>query len=391
MKKLAKRTDLLAQSDIRAVTAMVNRVGGINLGQGICDLPTPDPIKKGAEAAIEANKSIYTAYTGIPELQHAILHKARTFNQMPVASPDEVMVSNGSTGAFVTALMAILEPQDEIILFEPYYGYHKNLIHVLGGKTQTVTARGANWTIDFDEVRAKINANTKAMVINTPSNPCGKVWTQAELQEALAIAQEHDLYIITDEIYEYMTYDAHRHISLASLPDAYERTITISGFSKTYNMTGWRLGYAIAPPPIIEKMGLLNDMLYVCAPAPLQYGLAEAFMMSDDYFTQMMVDYTNKRKMMCDALTAIGFDAPLPQGAYYVLANFEALSKTRAGFEDDRTACETLVQATGVASVPGNSFFNNPADGRYFLRFCYAKEYDILGDACERLGKMNRM
>lgn len=385
MRPLAERTQSLVQSDIRAVTAMVNRVQGINLGQGICDLPTPAPIKAAAEAAIEANKSIYTPYSGIPELRRAILHKAQTFNRMPCLDDEEVMVSIGSTGAFVSTLFALFEAGDEAILFEPFYGYHRNLLKLVGTETRTITMRGLNWALDFDEVRAAISPKTKAIIINTPSNPCGKVWTEAELLEILAIAEAHDLYVITDEIYEYMTYDGHQHVSFASLPGAYERTITVSGFSKTYNMTGWRLGYAIAPPPIIEKMGLLNDLFYICAPAPLQHGLAEAFMMEDTYFKTMMEDYTRKRQLMGETLEAIGFSVPMPQGAYYILANFEALAKQRAGFEDDKTACETLVQTAKVASVPGNSFFHNPEDGRYFLRFCFAKEWPILEEACYKL------
>lgn len=385
MKPLAQRTNALFQSDIRAVTALVNRVNGINLGQGICDLPTPEPIKKGAEAAIEDNRSIYTSYAGIPELRSAITEKARRFNLIPVPSSEDVMVSVGSTGAFVSTMFALFEPSDEVILFEPFYGYHRNLLSLTGVVSKTITMRGIHWTIDFDEVRTAISPKTKAIVINTPSNPCGKVWTRAELLEVQAIAEAYDLYVITDEIYEYMTYDGHEHVSFASLPNAYERTITLSGFSKTYNMTGWRLGYALAPEPLIEKMGLLNDLFYICAPAPLQYGLAEAFMMPNDYFVDMMADYTRKRQLMGETLEAIGFDVPWPQGAYYILANFESLSHKTAGFSNDRIACETLVNRAKVASVPGNSFFNHPEDGQFYLRFCFAKEWPVLEEACENL------
>jgi len=385
MKPLAQRTNALFQSDIRAVTTLVNRVNGINLGQGICDLPTPEPIKKGAEAAIEDNRSIYTSYAGIPELRSAITEKARRFNHIPVSSSEEVMVSVGSTGAFVSTMFALFEAGDEVILFEPFYGYHRNLLSLTGVVSKTITMRGIHWTIDFDEVRAAISPKTKAIVINTPSNPCGKVWTRAELLEIQAIAETYDLYVITDEIYEYMTYDGHEHVSFASLPNAYERTITLSGFSKTYNMTGWRLGYALAPEPLIEKMGLLNDLFYICAPAPLQYGLAEAFMMPNDYFVDMMADYARKRQIMGETLEAIGFDVPWPQGAYYILANFENLSHKTVGFSNDSIACETLVNRAKVASVPGNSFFNHPEDGQFYLRFCFAKEWPVLEEACENL------
>ena len=197
--------------------------------------------------------------------------------------------------------------------------------------------------------------------------------------------QKHDLYAITDEIYEYMLYDGHEHVSLASLPGAYERTVTLSGFSKTYNMTGWRLGYAVAAPPLIDKMGLLNDLFYICAPAPLQHGVAEAFEMSDVYFEEMQEAYTAKRQLLCETLEQIGFDVPWPDGSYYVFANFERFSHTYDGFDDAQEACQSLIEKAGVATVPGHSFFEIPERGRYFLRFCYAKEMPILQEACNNL------
>lgn len=385
MKPLAQRTKALKQSDIRAITKMVNAVNGINLGQGICDLPTPDPIKQGARQAIDENKSIYTNFAGIGKLRAAILHKAQTYNQIPATSDNEVMVSVGSTGAFVTTIFALLEPDDEVILFEPFYGYHRNLLQVAGINIQYVPTQEPDWHLDLEALEQAITPRTKAIVITTPNNPSGKVWSRTELEHVLALLQKYDLYAITDEIYEYMLYDGHQHLSLASLPGAYERTITISGFSKTYNMTGWRLGYAVGPTEIVSKMGLLNDLFYICAPAPLQYGVAEAFNMDPSYFEEMAAEYTAKRQLMCETLEKIGFSVPWPNGAYYILANFENLSGKRPGFEDARSACETLVQQAGVATVPGHSFFKTPERGRYYLRFCYAKEMPVLEQACHQL------
>ena len=387
MKPLALRTKDLTQNDIRAITIMLKEVGGINLGQGICDMPTPDPIKHGAHQAIDENHSTYSNYAGIKRLRTALLHKAQTFNKIPITSEDEIVVSAGSTGAFVTALFALLEAGDEVILFEPFYGYHLNLLQIMGAVPRFVSTKPPNFALDFDAIERAITPKTKALLINTPGNPSGKVWTRAELEQALALMQKHDLYAITDEIYEYMLYDGHVHVSLASLPGAYERTITLSGFSKTYNMTGWRLGYAMAPQPIIGKMGLLNDLVYICAPTPLQHGVAEAFEMPGTYFTDMQAAYAKKRVMMCEALEAIGFDVPWPERSYYVLGNFERLAQQRPGFEDDFTACKTLINEAGVGAVPGKSFFADPEDGRYYLRFCYAKEFHILEEACERLVK----
>jgi len=385
MKPLARRTDALSQSDIRAITKMVNAVQGINLGQGICDLPTPEPIKQGAHRAIADDRSIYTHYAGIHTLRTALLQKAQSYNRIPATSADEVMVSVGSTGAFVATIFALLEPGDEVILFEPFYGYHRNLLQVMDVQLRYVSTAAPDWAVDFDALEQAVTPRTKALIVNTPNNPSGKVWTRAELERLLALMQEHDLFAITDEIYEYMLYDGHAHVSLASLPGAYERTVTLSGFSKTYNMTGWRLGYAVAPPPIIDKMGLLNDLFYICAPAPLQHGVAEAFGMADAYYDEMATAYTAKRTLMCETLEQIGFAVPWPQGAYYVLANFEPLCRTHPGFDDARTACEMLVQKAGVATVPGHSFFETPERGRYYLRFCFAKEMPVLEQACRQL------
>lgn len=384
MKPLAARTDALRQSDIRAITFAINEHGGVNLGQGICDLPTPEAIREGATDAIDAGRSIYTAYNGIAPLRERIAEKARSFNGID-ADESQVVVSVGSTGAFVSTVLALCEAGDEVILFEPFYGYHTGILRLFGVAAKSVPlAREAGWAVDLDAVRAAVTDKTKAILICTPANPTGKVWSRAELEGVLAIAQERDLWCITDEIYEHMVYDGGEHVSLASLPGAADRTVTLSGFSKTFNMTGWRLGYAIAPEAVAKKMGLVNDLVFICAPAPLQYGLASAMPMPESYYTEMLASYAAKRTLMCDTLAACGFDAAPPAGAYYVLAGFRPLAD-RPGFSDDREAAQTLIEQAGVACVPGNSFFADPEDGKYFLRFCYAKEMDVLEDACERL------
>jgi aminotransferase len=348
-------------------------------------LPTPPPIKRGAQLAIENDKSIYSNYAGIRPLRDAILEKVQSFNNLPATSPDEVMVSAGSTGAFVTAILAVMDAGDEAVLFEPFYGYHRNLLEVTG---MTVAVARTDWLtgeIDFQNLTSLITERTRVIVLNTPGNPSGKVWTDDELAQLLAIAEAHDLVIITDEIYEYMTYDGHRHVSLASLDGAYDRTITISGFSKTYNMTGWRLGYAVGPERFLAPMGLLNDLIYICAPTPLQHGVAEAFSMSEQYFKDLRSEYDKRRKLLSETLREIGFTFNDPQGAYYLLASFEKLAERFDGFGSDREACETLIREAGVATVPGNSFFEDPADGSQLLRFCFAKEIPVLEEACSRL------
>lgn len=385
MKPLAERTAELKQSNIRAITLMLQGVDGINLGQGICDMPTPDPIKRGAHEAIDEDQSIYSYYGGIQPLREALLEKARTYNRIPARGVDDIMVTVGSTGAFVATMFTLLDPGDEVIVFEPYYGYHCNLLTVMGAHLKFVRTEAPDWAIDFDTVESLITERTKAIIVTTPNNPTGKVWSRDELERMRDLIVEYDLYAITDEIYEYMLYDGHEHISLASIEGAYDRTITLSGFSKTYNMTGWRLGYAVGPEAIISKMGLLSDLIYICAPTPLQHGVAEAFEMSSAYFSEMAAAYDRKRTLMCTTLEEIGFNVPWPEGSYYVLADFSPLRDRFEGFEDDMTASRTLVEKAGIGTVAGRSFFADDADGDSCLRFCFAKEYPILEEACRRL------
>ncbi|PQJ35662.1 aspartate aminotransferase [Salinibacter sp. 10B] len=383
---IAERARPLEQSDIRSVTQRVERAGGINLGQGICDLPTPQPIKARAQQAIADDHSIYSHYAGIEPLRRAILEKVQDENDLPASSPEEVMVGVGSTGCFVAAAFTLLEEGDEVVLFEPFYGYHRNILELTGATIRYVPLGGPASTFDRKRVEDVLTPKTKAVVVNTPANPSGKVWTREELGSLLDLMQKEDLVAITDEIYEYMLYDGAEHVSLASLPDAYERTITLSGFSKTYNVTGWRLGYGVAPDPIAEKMGLMNDLLYICAPRPLQHAALAAFdEMGDDYVAELQSDYAERRRLMCETLEDIGFDVPWPEGAYYALADFGDLAEERSGFADDEAACETLVQEAKIASVTGRSFYQNPADGKYQLRFCFAKELPVLRQACEQL------
>ncbi len=386
MKPLAARTDALRQSDIRAVTFAVNRVGGINLGQGICDLATPTPIIEGAVGALRDGKSIYTAYNGIEPLREAIAEKAATFNSIPVEGPESVVVSVGSTGAFVSTVLTLCEAGDEVVLFEPFYGYHAGLLRLHGIRPVVVplTRDGGHWTFDADALEGAVTDRTKAVVVCTPANPSGKVWTEDEIDALYHVAEAHDLWVITDEIYEHMVYDDRRHLSPASRPGAYPRTVTLSGFSKTFNMTGWRLGYAVAPAPVAAKMGLVNDLVFICAPAPLQHGLAAALPMPEAYYRDMLADYTAKRTLMVDALQACGLEADPPEGAYYVLAGLGE-RRGQPGFETARAATNTLIEQAGVACVPGPSFFADPAEGEGFLRFCYAKERPVLEDACRRL------
>ncbi len=382
----ARRIQGLAQSDIRKMSRRCMEVGGVNLGQGICDQPTPDVVKAAARAAIDADQSIYSKYEGIDPLRAAIARKMGAYNGLPCDPDTEVMVTAGSTGGFVAATLSFIEEGDEVILFSPFYGYHLNVLRMARPTVRSVTLRGADWSFDRDELARTFNAKTKAIVVNTPCNPCGKVFTREELQFIADLCVQHDCLAITDEIYEYILYDGRRHVSLATLSGMRERTITLSGFSKTYNMTGWRLGYAVAPAALTARMGVVADLLYICAPTPLQHGVLAAFDLPADYYVQMSADYEHKRRVTMEACDAAGLTSLAPQGSYYLMVDVRG-----AGFASDREAADALLSRCGVATIPGSSFYSNPDDGRFQLRLCFAKQDKDLARACEGLARLPRV
>jgi aminotransferase len=377
----SRRVEFLKQSDIRRMTRECTRVGGINLGQGICDLPSPPSILEEASRAVLADKSVYSKFEGIDELREALAAKLARHNGLAQVDPDtDIVVTAGSTGAFVATVQGLLNPGDEVIVFEPYYGYHINAMRVAGVEASTVTLEGSEWRFSAEDLESARTDKTRAILINTPGNPSGKVFGRDELQIIADFCRKNDLIAITDEIYEYILYDGREHISLASLPGMYERTVTISGFSKTFSITGWRLGYAVAPPELSAAIGLVNDLFYICAPTPLQHGVAAGMTRVDPgYFETMAADYQKKRDMFCGALSEAGLRPNVPQGAYYVLADISSL-----GCADDKAAAMHILEEVGVASVPGSAFFESSA-GQSLTRFCYAKDWPTLEEAAKRL------
>ena len=382
--KSSRITDL-QQSEIRRMTRECDRFDAINLGQGVCDLPTPESVLTAASHAVLKDKSTYSKPEGAPELRKAIAEKVRDYNGLKHADPEtDVVVTIGATGAFNCAIHALLEPGSEVLVFEPYYGYHVNSLMVGGFKPVFVTLEPPGWQLTWETIEAAVTPRTRAIVVNTPVNPSGKVMTGDELAIIAGICERYDLLALTDEIYEYILFDGHEHVSLASLPGMWERTVTISGFSKTFSITGWRLGYAIAHPEISERITLVNDLMYVCAPTPLQHGVADAMHgeLDDSYYSEMAVDYLKKRDMFCDALAAAGLTPYRPSGAYYVLADI-----TRLGCADDRAAAMLLLEEVGVASIPGSAFYASDV-GKTLVRFCFAKDWPTLEEACRRLRRL---
>ena len=377
--RIAKRLSALSQSDIRRMTRECERVGGINLGQGICDLPTPELVREGAIRAIRENKSTYSFAEGTRELREAIAGKLSRDNGLQADPSSEICVTVGASGAYSCAIHALLDPGDGILLFEPYYGYHLNAAIVAGLTPQFVTLRAPGFALDEAALEAALTPATRAMVVCTPGNPSGKMFSKAELAVLARVAQKHDLLVITDEIYEYIRYDGRPHVSPASIAGLRERTVTIMGLSKTFSITGWRLGYSVGPEELIRAITLVNDLDYVCAPTPLQLGAAAGFDAPQSYFDELQSGYQRKRDRICEALHAAHLEPIVPQGAYYVLADCARLGQPTA-----RGAAMELLERTRVASVPGSAFYRGAA-GEGLLRFCFAKDDAVLDEACRRL------
>src|SRR5262245_25373744 len=296
MISLNRNANRIIPSEIRIMSVECEKVKGVNLAQGICDTEVPLPVRRGAETAIESGNNAYVRLDGIRPLRVAIADKMHKYNGMTVDPDKEVLVSSGSTGAFYAACMALLEPGDEVILFEPYYGYHYNTIKAIGAVPVYLRLSAPDWSFRADDLARLITVKTKAIVVNSPANPSGKVFTRTELGWIAEIAQQYDLFVLTDEIYEYFLYDDREHISPATLPGMAERSITISGFSKTFSITGWRIGYAVCSSRWLPALAYFHDLAYVCAPSPLQHGVTAGLTeLGPDFYSSLGTDYRSKR------------------------------------------------------------------------------------------------
>lgn len=378
-----ERMTNLAHSEIRAMTQACTEVKGMNMAQGVCDTPAPSIVLKAAEQAMARGKNVYSRFDGLPELRHALAAKLRRDNGI-VADPEtDITVSAGATGAFHCACLALLRPGDEIILFEPYYQYHINALLAVEAVPVIVPMQAPDWTWSLERLDRAVTPRTAAIIMNSPGNPSGKVFTQSELEGVASVAIRHDLFVFTDEIYEYFLYDGRSHISLAALPDMAKRTITIGGYSKTFSITGWRIGYTVAARQWAQSIGAMNDLLYVCAPTPLQAGVALGIQeLPSTFYRAMAKDFQAKRDRFCTVLTKVGLTPSIPQGAYYVLAD-----ATRLPGKTGKDRAMHLLDAVGVAGVAGEAFFSGP-EGTRFIRFSYAKTDEDLDEACRRLARL---
>lgn len=384
MKHVNERMARLGHSEIRAMTQACVKENGLNMAQGVCDTPVPPLVIKAAAQAMEQGKNVYSRFDGLPELRQAIAVKLQRDNGVHADPDTEITVSAGATGAFHAACLGLLNTGDEVILFEPYYQYHVSALLAVEAVPVSVRMQPPTWAFSLEAVEQAVTPRTRAIIVNSPGNPSGKVFTELELKGIAQVAIEHDLLVFTDEIYEYFLYDGRQHVSMASLSGMAERTITIGGYSKTFSITGWRIGYSVAAERWAEIIGAMNDLLYVCAPTPLQAAVAAGIEeLPQSFYRQLATDYEAKRDRFCAALTAAGLPPSIPQGAYYVLADASRLP----GATGKERALQ-LLKTVGVAGVPGEAFFSG-SEGARFIRFSYAKTDVDLDEACRRLARLS--
>jgi aminotransferase len=387
----SKKATQFTESVIREMTRLNQLYGGVNLSQGFPDFPAPDEIKDAACAAINADVNQYAVTWGARPLREAVAREFTRRYGVPVIADEQITVCCGTTEAMMSTMMAIVDPGDEVVVFEPFYeNYGPDAI--LSGATpryvtlhepSASTSPGAGWTFDPDELAAAFNNKTKAIIINTPNNPTGKVFTRQELEAIAALCRKWDAIAISDEIYEHIIYDGHRHVPIATIDGMADRTVTLNGLSKTFSVTGWRVGWTISPPSLTGAIRKVHDFLTVGAPAPFQEAGAVALGLPDTYYAALAAKYRERRDVLLEILDRHHFTTYKPYGAYYIMTDIGAF-----GFEDDVEFARYLVKDIGVAAVPGSSFYKTPGVGKSKLRFCFCKKDETLHEADRRLQKL---
>src|SRR5437868_7155091 len=385
---LSGKVELFTESVIREMTRQAMQYGAVNLAQGFPDFPAPREIKESAQEAIAGDVNQYAITWGAKNLRNAIARKTKDWSGVSVDPEREVTVCCGSTEAMISTLLAVCNAGDEVVIFEPFYENYGPDSILSGAKPKFVKLRppangNDEWTFDERELRAAIHNNTKAIILNTPNNPTGKVFTREELELIRDLCVEFNVLAITDEIYEHIIYDGTQHISIASLEGMRERTVTINGLSKTYSVTGWRVGWTVAPPAITDAIRKVHDFLTVGAPSPLQEAGAVALDLPSSYYQRLAENYRTRRDHLLPALTEAGFRCFRPRSAYYVMTDISAF-----GFSDDVAFTQHLVKDIGVAAVPGSSFYNDPRDGARQVRFAFCKRDQTLDEAARRLTRL---
>ena len=377
---ISAKTRFFTESVIREMTRRALQSGAVNLAQGFPDFAAPAELKAAAKRAIDEEYNQYAITHGSPNFRAAIADKARAYNGLQCDPDRNVTVTCGATEAMIAVLLAVINPGDEIIIFEPFYENYGPDTILAGAAARYVALREPDYSIDRVELEAAFGPRTKAIIINTPHNPTGKVFSRAELELIASLCQCYDTLAITDEIYEHIIYGGARHVSIGSLPGMADRTITISGLSKTYSVTGWRLAYAIACERLTSAIRKVHDFLTVGAPHPLQEAGATALRLPESFYAELAAMYERKRAMLFEALSGAGLACRPPQGAYYIMVDIGPL-----GFSDDFAAASFMLDEVGIAAVPGSSFYHRAELGRRMLRFTFSKSDATIAAAAERL------
>lgn len=378
----AQRVSGFGSSIIREMTRLAVTYDCLNLSQGFPDFPAPEEVKEAAKAAIEQDLNQYTVTWGLPALREAIAAKMRRFNGIDADPATDITVTCGAAEAMACALFSLVDPGDEVIIFEPFFETYVPDVLMCGGVPVYVELHEPDFRFDPDDLRRAFSARTRAIIVNTPHNPTGRVFDDTELSLIADLCQEYDALAITDEIYECITYDGRVHRSIATLPGMWERTITVSGFSKTYSVTGWRLGYAVAPAALTEPLRNVHDFLTVCAPAPLQVAALAALRLPERYERQLLEAYTQRRAAFLAMLERCGFDPVQPEGAYYTMAGY-----ARLGDEHPRAFVERMAREARVVAVPGTAFYR-PGRGGNRVRFAFCKSPETVVEAGRRLATL---
>lgn len=378
MQPLSDRTAGFTDSVIRRMTRISNKYGAVNLSQGFPDFDPPKAILDRLAEVAHEDYHQYSITWGAQNFREALAAKQTHYMGRAIDPDSEIVVTCGSTEAMMTAMMTVTNPGDKVVIFSPFYENYGADTILSGAEPIYVPLTPPAFNFDPEVLEDAFRQHPKALILCNPSNPCGKVFTRAELETIAALAKKYDVYVITDEVYEHIVYAPHTHTYFATLPGMWERTISCSSLSKTYSVTGWRLGYVIAPAPIIERAKKVHDFLTVGAAAPLQEAIIPGLKFGQDYYDDLLQKYTHKRDLFCKGLDDLGLVHNIPQGAYYVMLDISAF-----GYDSDLQFCEDLAAKVGVGAVPGSSFFREPVN--HLIRFHFAKKDDTLNEALNRL------
>ncbi len=383
MISMAQRVSGFGTTIFAEMTALANEHQAVNLGQGFPDFPAPPFLKAAAIAAIEADINQYAPGNGRPALRQAIASKMAAQYGLAVDPDSEIVATNGATEALFAAILGLVDPGDEVILFEPFYDSYLPAVQIAGGRPRFYTLRPPAWSLDREALAALFSERTKLIIINTPHNPTGKVFNEAELRLIADLCRQHDVIAVTDEVYEHIIFEGSQHICLATLPGMAERTVTISSAGKTFSVTGWKIGWAIAAPDLSRAIFRAHQFMTFCSAAPLQEGVAVALQASPDYYIEVAQMYQANRDFLAEALDGAGLTPIIPAGTYFMMVDI-----SRLDFPDDRAFCHYLTTDIGVTAIPPSLFYHDPADGAGLARFAFCKTRETLAAAARRLKRL---